>query len=303
MPGSETTVAAANVRIVHDKQANLARFEELAEEAAGQGASLLLLPEVGLQGYPDLGYLMATAESAEQKRYYFLEAETIPGPSTERIGRLCAQLDLTIQLGLAERALDGNVIYNSVALIGPEGPVGSYRKLHNHFEYPYFNPGHDAPVHDLGIARAGALICYDFCFPELARSYALRGAELALVSTAWPLGGAERETDDYGVAMDVALRSTALLNQMWVLCSNHCEQGAYHAGDVDYYGASQIIDPFGHVVAKAGSEEGLVVHTADLRGEVLRARTDGLFGKNFLQDRRPDMYGPVADSGYARLGS
>ena len=301
MPGTETTVAAANVRVVHDKRANLARFEELAEEAAGQGASLLLLPEVGLQGYADLGYLMGTAGSAEQKRYFFLEAETIPGPATERLGLLCARLGLTIQLGLAERALAGNVIYNSVALISPDGLIGAYRKLHNHFEYPYFNPGNDAPVYDLGVAKAGALICYDFCFPELARSYALRGAELALVSTAWPLGGSERATDYYGFFMDLALQSTALLNQMWVICSNHCEQGAYHGGDVDYYGASQIIDPFGHVVAKAGNEERLVLHTADLRGEVLRARTEGLFGKNFLQDRRPDMYGPVADGGYTRL--
>ena len=301
MPGHETTVAAANVAIVHDKQANLVRFEQLAEEAAGQGAALLLLPEVGLQGYPDLGYLMDTPGSAEQKRYYFLEAETVPGPATERLGRLCARLGLTIQLGLAERALAGNVIYNSVALIGPDGLIGSYRKLHNHFEYPYFNPGNDAPVLDLGFARAGALICYDFCFPELARSYALRGAELALVSTAWPLRGGDAATDYHAFSMDLALQSTALLNQMWVLCSNHCEQGAYHGGDVNYYGASQIIDPFGHVVAKAGNEEGLLLHTADLRGEVLRARTEGMFGKNLLQDRRLDMYGPVADDGYSRV--
>ena len=288
--GGETTVAAANVAIVHDKERNLARFEELIEEAHGQGASFLVLPEVGLQGYADLGFLQGTPESAEVKRYFFREAETIPGPSTERLGELCARTGVTVQLGLAERAVAGNVIYNSVAVIGPEGLLGSYRKLHNQFEYPYFNPG-DAPATvDLGFASAGLMICYDFVFPELGRTYALNGADILSVSTAWPLQGHDPADDYQAFGMDLALQAQALFHQAWVVVSNHCEQGAYSTGDVDYYGASQIIDPFGKVVAKAGQAEGLVLHSADWRGEVLRGRTEGLFGKNFLQDRRPECY-------------
>lgn len=285
-----TTLAAANVAIVHDKQANLRVFEELAEEAHGQGAGFLVLPEVGLQGYADLGFLQGTPESAEVKRYFFHEAETIPGPATERIGELCARTGLTIQLGLAERALDGNVIYNSVAVIGPDGLIGSYRKLHNQFEYPYFSPGTAPATVELGFARAGLMICYDFIFPELGRHYGLAGADLISVSTAWPLQGHDPEGDYQAFGMDLAVQAQALFNQAWVIVSNHCEKGAYNGGHVDYHGASQIIDPFGKVVAKAGGAQGLVLHTADIRGGVLRARTEGLFGKNFLQDRRPETY-------------
>ena len=289
--GLPTTIAAANVAIVHDKQANLRRFEELIEDAQAQGAGFLVLPEVGLQGYADLGFLQGTRESAEVKQYYFREAETIPGPATERIGELAARTGVTVQLGLAESVLDGNVIYNSVAVIGPEGLIGSYRKIHNQFEYPYFSPANEPVTVELGFARAGLLICWDFAFPELGRHYGLRGADLLSVSTAWPLAGHDPATDYHGFAMDIALQAQALFNQAWVIVSNHCEQGAYHDGATDSYGASQIVDPFGKVVAKAGQQEGLVLHTADIRGEVLRARTEGLFGKNFLQDRRPECYG------------
>ena len=291
MTPTDTTIAAANVAIVHDKQANLRRFEELIEDAHGQGVDFLVLPEVGLQGYADLGFLQGTRESAEIKQYYAREAETIPGPSTERLAALCARTGVTVQLGLAESALDGNVIYNSVAVIGPEGLIGSYRKIHNHFEYPYFSPANDPVTVELGFARAGLMICWDYAFPELGRIYGLRGADLISVSTAWPMASRDPASDYHGFAMDLALQSQALFNQAWVIASNHCEQGAYHDGQTFYYGCSQIVDPFGRVVAKAGQSEGLVLHTADLRGEVLRARTEGLFGKNFLQDRRPETYG------------
>lgn len=289
-PSAATTIAAANVAIAHDKQANLRRFEELIEEAHAQGAAFLVLPEVGLQGYADLGFLQGTKESAEVKQYFFREAEEIPGPATDRLAALCARTGVTVQLGLAERALSGNIIYNSVAVIGPEGLVGSYRKLHNHFEYPYFNPGDDPVSVELGFARAGLLVCYDIVFPELSRRYALDGADLLSVSTAWPLLGHDPVDDFQGFGMDIALQAQAFQNQCWVIVSNHCELGAYSTGDIDYYGASQIVSPFGKVVAKAGQAEGLVLHSADIRGEVLRARTEGLFGKNFLQDRRPDAY-------------
>ena len=150
---AETTVAAANVRIVHDKRRNLERFEGLIEEASTRGVDYLVLPEVGLQGYADLGFLQGTPESAEQKRYYFHEPEPIPGPSTERIGELAARHGMVVQLGLAESALAGNVIYNSVALLGPEGLAGVYRKAHNQFEYPYFMPGNEACAFEIGRAH------------------------------------------------------------------------------------------------------------------------------------------------------
>jgi predicted amidohydrolase len=288
-----TTLATANVRIEHDKSRNLGKFVDMIDEAAAKGADILVLPEVGLQGYADLAFALGNAGSVAQKQYYYREAETIPGPATDVIAAKAAEHGMYIQLGLAERAVRGDVILNAAAVIGPEGVVNVYRKTHNQFEFPYFSPGQELPVFDLPFARTGSLICYDLAFPEVMRTFALKGANLALKSTAWPMKGHDRETDYHGYSHDLAARANAFFNQMWLVTSNHCEKGAYSAG-VDYWGRSQIVDPFGKVVAALDDEEGVVVHTADLEAEVVRSRTNGFFGLNLVQDRRPDLYEELA---------
>jgi predicted amidohydrolase len=290
-----TTLAAANLRIVHhDPDTNLKKFLEAADEAAAQGADVLVLPEVGLQGYADFAHSLGATGSAEQKKFYWKHAESIPGPATVALQEKAKQHGMHIQVGLAERGLHGNAIFNSTALIGPEGVVGTYRKTHNQFEFPYFNAGQTTPVFDLPFARAASLICYDLSFPELMRVFALQGATVALMSTAWPMKGHDRTNDYHGWAMDLAAQANAYFNQMWLVISNHCETDAY-SGGVDYWGRSQIVDPYGHVVASLDDEEGVVVHTADLDEEVLTSRTEGFFGLNLLQDRRPELYGPIVD--------
>jgi predicted amidohydrolase len=292
---SVATLAAANVKIVHDKKQNLKRFAELIEEAAGKGADVLVLPEAGLQGYADFD--LTGKAKAEQKQYYFREAETIAGPSTQAIAALARKHDMLIQLGLAERALHGNAIYNSTALIGPEGVIGVYRKIHNQFEFPYFNPGEEMPVFETPLGVFGSIICYDLCFPELLRTYAVKGADVVLMSTAWPMRGHDRENDYHGWAMDTAAQGNAFFNQNWLVVSNHCEKGAY-SQNVDYYGGSQIVDPRGKVVSYLADEEGLVIHTADLQEEILKSRTEEFFGLNLLQDRRPEHYAAVVDQSH-----
>jgi predicted amidohydrolase len=293
----ETTLAAANVKIVHDKARNLKRFGELVEEAAAKGVDVLVLPEMGLQGYADFALGMGSKPAAEQKQYYYREAETIPGPSTEHIAALARRHGMTIQLGLAERSLHGNAIYNSTALIGPGGLVGIYRKTHNTFEFPYFSPGEEMPVFRTPHGTLASIICYDLAFPELIRAYAVKGAEVVLMSTAWPMRGHDRASDYHGFAMDLAAQSNAFFNQFWLVVSNHCEKGAYSQG-VDYYGGSQIVDPTGKVVAYLADEEGLVTHTADLEAEILASRTEAFFGLNLLMDRRPELYGDLVDESH-----
>lgn len=294
---SEIGLAAANVSICHDKEANLRKFIGLMEEAARQGADLLVLPELGLQGYLDLSYSLGSPGMARQREYYFHESETIPGPSTLTLAQHAERLGICVQVGLAERALHGSVIYNSTALLGPAGLLGVYRKMHNQFEHPYFSPGEDTPVFDAGRAPVASVICYDICFPELPRSLALKGATVLLMSTAWPMRGHERGEDQYGRAMDLAAKAAAFFNQMWVVVSNHCERGVY-SEKVDYYGGTQIVDPTGEVVGYLAQEEGLLVRRADVEGSVLKARTRSFFGLSLLQDRRPQHYGLIVDQGY-----
>lgn len=294
---TETTLAAANVKIVHDKARNLKRFAELVDEAAERGVDILVLPEAGLQGYADFALSVGSKECAEQKQYYYREAETIPGPATQRLGELARRHGMFIQFGLAERALHGNVIYNSTALIGPEGVIGIYRKVHNQFEFPYFSPGEETPVFPTPHGVMSSIICYDLCFPEQMRTYALKGAEVVLMSTAWPMRGHDREHDYHGYAMDLAAKANAFFNQFWMAVSNHCEKGAY-SQKIDYYGGTQIVNPLGKVVAYLKDEEGLVTHRADLHDAVLRSRTEAFFGLNLLQDRRPEHYTHVVDQGH-----
>lgn len=295
----ETTLAAANVKIEHDKSRNMSRYVEIIGEAASQGTDVLVLPEMGLQGYADFGLAGGSKAAAAQKQYFVREAETIPGPSTERIAAEARRHGMYIQLGLAESALGGNVIFNSTALIGPEGLVGVYRKVHNTFEFPYFAPGEETPVFKTCFGTVASIICYDLVFPELLRSLVLKGADIILMSNAWPMKGHDRENDYHGYTMDLAAKANCFFNQSWLVLSNHCETGVYSSGS-DYYGGTQIVDPFGKVVAYLAMEEGLITHTANLSEEVLRSRTDGFFGFNLLQDRRPEHYGEVVSQRWRR---
>ena len=294
---TETTLVAANVKIVHDKARNFKRFVELIEEAAGQGADILVLPEAGLQGYADFALPIGSPECSEQKQYYFRESEPIPGPTTERIRELSRRHGMLIQIGMTERALHGNAIFNSTALVGPEGVIGIYRKVHNQFEFPYFSPGEEMPVFSTVHGTLASIICYDLCFPELLRTYALKGVDVVLMSTAWPMKGHDRSNDYHGWAMDLAAQGNAFFNQFWLVVSNHCEKGAYST-KADYYGGTQIVDPLGKVVAYLEDDEGLAVHRADLQDAILKSRTEAFFGLNLLQDRRPEHYGALLDQSY-----
>jgi predicted amidohydrolase len=290
---AETTLAAANARITHDKTANLRRVTDLIHEAGRKGVDILVLPEVALQGYPDFSYPAGDPGETAQKKYYYREAETVPGPATQVIQELAGQYGMAVQLGLAERSLHGNVVFNTAAVIDGQGVRSVFRKIHNQFEFPYFSPGEHTPTFDLPHCRAASLICYDLVFPELSRVYALQGATVILMSTAWVMKDHDKDSDYYGWAMDVSVQANAFFNQLWFVVSDHCETGVGTAG-VDYYGRSKIVDPFGKTVARIDGEEGLVTYTADLEAEVVQSRTEG-FGANLLQDRRPQHYASLTD--------
>jgi predicted amidohydrolase len=292
---SVVTLAAASLTHSFDKATNLARHLEMIRDAAERGVDLVVFPEVGLQGYPDLGAPKGSNERAEQRQYFIREAEPVPGPATDLIGEAAREHGIHVQIGLAESSLHGNAIFNTAVLIGPNGLVGTYRKIHNQFEFPYFSPGEDTPVFDTPVGRVASVICYDLCFPELIRAYALHGADVILMSTAWPMKGQERSSDYHGWAMDASARANAFFNHLWVVIANYCGGGPRGSR---YYGGSQIVDPFGNVAAYLADEEGLLVHSADLAEQSLAARTSGFFGLNLLQDRRPEHYAAVVDASY-----
>lgn len=285
----QTTLAAVNMAVSHDKAANLERILAFIEEAGDRGVDLLVLPEACLQGYIDASYPLGSPEQATQRRHFLEAAEPPDGPSLRQIATACRRATLYVQVGFVEATPSKAMLYNSVAIIGPPGVCSVYRKCHHGGEFPYFAPGNQLTCTRIGDITVGSLVCYDLAFPEVMRSHALKGAEVSLMSTAWPMSGHDREHDPCGSRLPIIARANAFFNQMWLVVSDHCETGA-HSTNVDYYGGCTIIDPRGDPVASAGTGESMILHTTDVVAEVLRARTESFYGLTLLQDRRPELY-------------
>src|SRR5258706_6402751 len=165
-----------------DREGNLARMLAKLEAAAGQGAALVVFPECALPGY--------CFESLDEARPH---AEAIPGPATKAFATACKRLNVHAVFGLLEA--EGERMFNTCVLVGPEGVVGSYRKVHLPFlGIDRFTTLGDRPfaVHEIPAGgqplRVGMNICYDGSFPEAARVMTLLGADIILLPTNWPPG-------------------------------------------------------------------------------------------------------------------
>src|SRR5262249_15834932 len=161
---------------------NLAEIRGRLREAAGQGARLIVFPECALTGY-----------CFDSKEEAWPLGEQIPGPATEALATDCRRLSVWTAIGMLEVRPSDGALFNAVALVGPAGVAGVYRKIHLPFlgVDRFTTPG-DWPfaVHDLGGLRLGMTICYDGSFPEASRCLMLLGADLVILPTNWPTGAA-----------------------------------------------------------------------------------------------------------------
>ena len=253
-----------------DSGANLERALPYIAEAAGQGADLVMFPELYLQGYR-ADELNATT------------AEPIPGPTTERLLAEARRHDIYVVMGMARLEEDyPHLVYNSLCFVGPEGMVESYDKIHlgtfhPYIEGVYFAPGQRTPVFDTRFGRVSLQICYDACFPELTRAYAVMGSVVNLVISAGP-----------SVAKDswrVLLQARSLEN---LFPSVYCNVvGAQK--DFTFFGGSKIVNASGVVTDEAKlDEEDFIVGTVDVAEAVLLRRQWLMF-----RERRPDLYAPL----------
>ena len=242
--------------------------------AAEAGAKVVVFPECAVSGY-----VFDSAADAMPA------AETVPGPTTAEVEAACRKYDVFAVVGLIERA--GDTLYNSAFVAGPDGLVANYRKCH----LPvlgidrYVGQGDAMPVIDLPHARIGILICYDVRFPEAARSLALRGADMIIVPTNWPVGAES--------APEFLTRARAWENRVYVVACNRVgdERGTH------FIGRSQIVAPDGEVLAQAdGSSEQMLIATID-PAFARRKRIvikPGEFELDPIGGRRPDLYRDVA---------
>ena len=217
-----------------------------------------------------------------------------------RLRRTAAELKAVLPVSFFER--EGNVTYNSVAMIDADGGIlGVYRKTHipdDHFyqEKFYFTPGNTGfKVWDTAYGRIGVGICWDQWFPEAARCMALQGAELLLYPTA--IGSEPIIGCDSMPHWRRCMQGHAAANVVPVIAANRigeervepCSGNNGQASSLTFYGSSFITDETGELLEEGGrEEEGVLLHTFDLKAiEEMR------FGWGLFRDRRPEMYGRI----------
>ena len=270
-----------------DAAANLDRTCGKIREAARLGAQVICTEELFRSQY----------FCREEDARLFDLAETIPGPSTERLQPLAAELGVVIVASLFEKRATG-LYHNTAVVIDADGALlGLYRKMHIpddplFFEKFYFTPGDlGFRAFDTKFGRIATLICWDQWYPEAARLAAMSGANVILYPTA--IGWHPAEKAQYGEAQHDAWRtmqrSHAIANGIYVAAVNRVGFEGPPERGLEFWGASFVSDPFGRILAEAShdKEEILVVECDPAVMEEVRRNWP------FLRDRRIDAYGPI----------
>ena len=250
-----------------DLQSTMDRIDRLSAQCVG--IDLLVLPELCNSGY-NFG-------SPEQA--WNTSEEVGNGAFLRFLESLCQRLGCHVVSGLNER--QGSRLYNSAILVGPNGYVGTYRKLHLFMnEKDFFEPGDlGLPVFDIGPCRIGMLVCFDWIFPEAWRVLALKGADIICHPSNLVLPGLAQQ----------AVPIHALTNRYYVVTANRIGS----EGELAFTGMSTIADPKGQVLVQA-PQAGETVSRIEIN--ISLARTKEITSRNnILTDRRPEQYALLSE--------
>ncbi|HEX6929487.1 MAG TPA: carbon-nitrogen hydrolase [Gammaproteobacteria bacterium] len=273
-----------------DGEHNLRVSMDGVRDCAQRGAKLVLLQELHLGPY-----FCQTEDTT-----VFDLAETIPGPSTDALGKLAKELGIVIVASLFERRAPG-LYHNTAVVLETDGSIaGKYRKMHipddpGYYEKFYFTPGDLGfePI-DTSVGKLGVLVCWDQWYPEGARLMALAGAELLLYPTA--IGWVDEDPKDEQArqreAWIISQRGHAVANGIPVLSCNRVGHEADPSGvtsGITFWGSSFVAGPQGEILAEAPTDEAtnLVVDVNMKRSEDVRRIWP------FLRDRRIEAYGDI----------
>ena len=243
-------------------------LEQAIDAIKGIQADLVVLPELFSTGYQ----FISKEEAME------LSEEIPSGPSCEKLIEFARIKKIFMVFGIAERQKDQ--LFNSAVLIGPDGFIGKYRKAHLFFEEKlFFDPGDTGfKVYDIGIARLGIMICFDWWFPEAARTLALNGADIICHPANLVLQSCQRS---------MVIRS--LENAVYTVTANRI--GSESRGgkeELVFTGESQLLSPGGERLLglSRGKEE---ISVVDIDVKKARDKSITSFNDRF-KDRRPELY-------------
>lgn len=235
-------------------------------------ADLMVLPELAFTGYHfrDRSELSPMAE--ETKNSGIIKA----------LADLCAKKDMYIVSGFAER--DGDEIYNSAVLVGPQGLMHTYRKIQLFYrEKEQFSPGNiPLQVHDVKGAKVGMMICFDWIFPEIMRTLALQGAEIICHPSNLVLSYCQQ-----------AMLTRCLENGVFAITTNRFGADSRPHGTLRFTGKSQIIEPKGRLLFRAAAQRE-TIHILEI--DPVKSREKNMTDLNHLfTDRRPEMYRKICE--------
>jgi N-carbamoylputrescine amidase len=270
-----------------DRGKNLAATLAGIREAAGRGARLILLQELHTGVY--------FCQTEDTKR--FDQAETIPGPTTQELGKVAKELAVVIVGSLFERRAPG-VHHNTAVVLDADGSLkGQYRKMHipddpGYHEKFYFTPGDQGftPI-ATSVGTLGVLVCWDQWYPEAARLMAMHGADILLYPTAigWDSRDDEPEKNRQREAWFTIQRAHAIANGLPLAACNRVGLEPDPSGrspGIQFWGASFIVGPQGEFLAQASTDrpEVLVAEVSRKHSEDVRRIWP------FFRDRRIDAY-------------
>jgi N-carbamoylputrescine amidase len=230
-------------------EASIANMEPWIQAAAGQGAELILFPELNVSGY------LPAPVAAEI-------AERVPGPSTDRIISLARAYAITVACGILEK--EAGRVYCTHALVNGAGLVGKQRKIHVPAqEQPYWQAGNAIEVFDIGPARVGITICRDAFFDEMTRTLYFKGAEIVLM----PFGYYNVPRSRY---LRESIHGMSIIKACWTngcyaLVANSAESRLPNPWEPEgrfFPGWAGVISPWGRVIRfvdAEGNDESLVV--------------------------------------------
>jgi len=299
MPRSPFTIGLVQDAVAGTPAATVDRAVARIRAAAGSGAQIIALQEMFNSQY------FCKRQSCER----FELAQAIPGPVTDRMQALARELEVVLVVPMFERQAAG-VYRNSAAVIDADGALlGVYHKMHIpddplYYEKYYFTPGDSHRAEDQAHPNAsgfrvwktryadiGVLICWDQWYPEAARITALLGAEVIFYPTA--IGWHPAEKGEFGAAQVDAWRTTqrahAIANGVYVASPNRVGFEDEPGTDgIEFFGHSFVSDPFGRVIAEAGTDPAVLIARCD--PAVIE---DTRRNWPFLRDRRIDAYAPI----------
>ena len=276
-----TRVALLQLSAAEDAALNLCKTEEKIREASSRGAAVVCLQELFQSRY--------FPQRVDVRNYAL--AEALPSKTSERMAALAAELEIVLIVPLFEEARPG-VYFNTASVFDADGrELGKYRKTHipdgpQYHEKFYFTPGNlGYPVFPTRHGVIGVGICWDQWFPEVARVFALEGAQILFYPSAI---GSEPDRPGYSSAeaWRTVIRSHAIANGIFVAAVNRVGV----EDEMTFYGESFVADPFGEILVSAGAEEEVLIADLDL-GRIRELR-DLL---HFLRDRRIETYRPLLE--------